>query len=130
MPACSVVYHSIPTSNHNSKKFLYILNLVVYHSIPTSNHNSRTRSCASSIVVYHSIPTSNHNFRKREATPQALFITLFLHQTTTVFMLKCLTIWLFITLFLHQTTTLPLLLRYSSSCLSLYSYIKPQRETA
>ncbi len=37
---------------------------------------------------------------------------------------------LFITLFLHQTTTLVLLLSFTMSCLSLYSYIKPQRNNS
>ena len=35
--------------------------VVVYHSIPTSNHNALTDLNTRKLVVYHSIPTSNHN---------------------------------------------------------------------
>ena len=34
-----VVYHLIPTSNHNHNRMVTLLRLVVYHLIPTSNHN-------------------------------------------------------------------------------------------
>ena len=57
----------------------------------------------------------------------SLFIILFLHQTTTrirdmLFFFK-----LFIILFLHQTTTVHFRVRRFSCCLSSCSYIKPQR---
>ena len=55
-----------------------------------------------------------------------LFITLFLHQTTTFNTTSKRNAELFITLFLHQTTTLWVYILYIISCLSLYSYIKPQ----
>ena len=35
---------------------------VVYHLIPTSNHNGGGNECRRFAVVYHLIPTSNHNF--------------------------------------------------------------------
>ena len=34
---------------------------VVYHTIPTSNHNWKRHFSESAQVVYHTIPTSNHN---------------------------------------------------------------------
>ena len=36
---------------------------VVYHLIPTSNHNGGGNECRRFAVVYHLIPTSNHNLR-------------------------------------------------------------------
>ena len=35
---------------------------VVYHTIPTSNHNSEYGPTTYRPVVYRTIPTSNHNF--------------------------------------------------------------------
>ena len=58
----SVVYLSIPTSNHNDKIGTNIHVCVVYLSIPTSNHNGDTKSNNMNKVVYLSIPTSNHNY--------------------------------------------------------------------
>ena len=34
---------------------------VVYHLVPTSNHNSHFQAQSKSAVVYHLVPTSNHN---------------------------------------------------------------------
>ncbi len=122
--------------------------LVVYHLVPTSNHNSNSLRKSSVHVVYHLVPTSNHNgdgnclicgvlfiilFLHQTTTifhkcfnPSMLFIILFLHQTTTQAICALLLCALFIILFLHQTTTLvavqPILVRCLSSC----SYIKPQ----
>ncbi len=39
----SVVYHLVPTSNHNLQKCFKRLRIVVYHLVPTSNHNRRYR---------------------------------------------------------------------------------------
>ena len=127
-PRCLlVVYHLVPTSNHNSVSLLYISSVVVYHLVPTSNHNPQTipryvfevvyhlvptsnhnigagvRGLAK--VVYHLVPTSNHNVRTNCLVYEALFIILFLHQTTTCFTRQPHTATLFIILFLHQTTT-------------------------
>ena len=55
-------------------------------------------------VVYRTIPTSNHN-RWTSASCSCV---------------------LYIVLFLHQTTTLMLTLMHFLSCISYYSYIKPQ----
>ena len=149
--SASVVYVSIPTSNHNyflslPPALLLFMSLflhqtttwiarcswsrgclclysyikpqqcanvkscdcVVYVSIPTSNHNCPVIVCCCWLVVYVSIPTSNHNRYNCLFRIVALFMSLFLHQTTTVtVMLKCARR-LFMSLFLHQTTTMPL----------------------
>ena len=78
---------------------------VVYHLVPTSNHNKAAIASILDKVVYHLVPTSNHNGRVRPPPYYALFIILFL----------------------HQTTTFPSSLVKMSSCLSSCSYIKPQR---
>ena len=55
-----------------------------------------------------------------------LYIVLFLHQTTTILTLRNISAKLYIVLFLHQTTTFRVLYLILSSCISYYSYIKPQ----
>ena len=143
-----VVYLSIPTSNHNHLLPFVAPVLVVYLSIPTSNHNIRCCLLVAVPVVYLSIPTSNHNPCRGMPHHIWLFICLFLHQTTTIRGLQKRWKRLFICLFLHQTTTLLLVLScrkqlficlflhqtttpspfggWRKSCLSVYSYIKPQ----
>ena len=59
-------------------------------------------------VVYLLIPTSNHNWKCLEVTVRQLFISWFLHQTTTVFYNTTQCHLLFISWFLHQTTTIRL----------------------
>ena len=59
------------------------LSMVVYHPIPTSNHNDRTAHLSTHFVVYHPIPTSNHNLILILFNNSRLYIILFLHQTTT-----------------------------------------------
>ena len=81
-----------------------ILN-VVYLLIPTSNHNRFHATVYQITVVYLLIPTSNHN-RSR-----------YCHHSAP----------LFISWFLHQTTTTPCPSSIRLCCLSLDSYIKPQR---
>ena len=56
---------------------------VVYHLVPTSNHNLGSSRVTAATVVYHLVPTSNHNFTRGESDALRLFIILFLHQTTT-----------------------------------------------
>ena len=58
---------------------------VVYHLVPTSNHNMEFANVGVTEVVYHLVPTSNHNLNARSAEVYSLFIILFLHQTTTLF---------------------------------------------
>ena len=83
--------------------------------------------CASLLVVYLLIPTSNHNLDDREASMIRLFISWFLHQTTTSRSMCGKNCKLFISWFLHQTTTQRSTYRSTICCLSLDSYIKPQR---
>ena len=78
-----VVYHPIPTSNHNKDPLHVVNGVVVYHPIPTSNHNGLVLVSCAKPVVYHPIPTSNHNFQPRLRLLAVLYIILFLHQTTT-----------------------------------------------
>ena len=84
---------------HMKKKF------VVYHLVPTSNHN---RQCAREaggvlfiILFLHQTTTQLVNFFRAIV----LFIILFLHQTTTYGVGNIKYHELFIILFLHQTTT-------------------------
>ena len=77
---------------------------VVYLYIPTSNHNSVLVRCCRADVVYLYIPTSNHNLAGIGVSVAMLYIFIFL----------------------HQTTTCRLVCFISKSCISLYSYIKPQ----
>ena len=80
--------------------------MVVYLYIPTSNHNRCPLIKMMPKVVYLYIPTSNHN-----------------NMTTWLELLL-----LYIFIFLHQTTTCPLFVTDAQSCISLYSYIKPQHQ--
>ena len=56
---------------------------VVYRTIPTSNHNSLLSAHLHLLVVYRTIPTSNHNWWSLLFFTILLYIVLFLHQTTT-----------------------------------------------
>ena len=60
----SVVYRTIPTSNHNQLLVIVIGSIVVYRTIPTSNHNDEDEFNDAVEVVYRTIPTSNHNLDK------------------------------------------------------------------
>ena len=99
---------------------------VVYHLVPTSNHNCFYFSVFPCFVVYHLVPTSNHNTQTCNTAAFSLFIILFLHQTTTHKRATLLRFQLFIILFLHQTTTSFFIIKPLLSCLSSCSYIKPQ----
>ena len=105
---------------------LYIDGLVVYLYIPTSNHNLGMRMMPASSVVYLYIPTSNHNSLVFHCATPALYIFIFLHQTTTTTSRTKDDNKLYIFIFLHQTTTRRLLHSPVVRCISLYSYIKPQ----
>ena len=99
-----VVYHLVPTSNHNLGYQAVNTMEVVYHLVPTSNHNDTGSWNVVAEVVYHLVPTSNHNHSSIVLQLEMLFIILFLHQTTT-----------------------PTLGNASlTRCLSSCSYIKPQ----
>ena len=77
---------------------------VVYHPFPTSNHNWTSPIISPFSVVYHPFPTSNHNSIFRFSRSERLYIILFLHQTTT-----------------NREKS-----RIFASCISSFSYIKPQ----
>ena len=78
------------------------------------------------LVVYVSIPTSNHNTFATDMEEQWLYMSLFLHQTTTGVNIRFVALVLYMSLFLHQTTTLVSATTRFTSCICLYSYIKPQ----
>ena len=101
--------------------------VVVYHLVPTSNHNRQCFVANDTIVVYHLVPTSNHNLQKVKVPSFQLFIILFLHQTTTLSARSDRLRKLFIILFLHQTTTRNEPDQIFARCLSSCSYIKPQQ---
>ena len=99
---------------------------VVYHLVPTSNHNCRVimpRHGRLFIILFLHQTTTR---ALRENLSTSLFIILFLHQTTTRALRVHFSTSLFIILFLHQTTTTALSLLSTIRCLSSCSYIKPQ----
>ena len=57
--------------------------VVVYYHVPTSNHNGLSIIGKAAGVVYYHVPTSNHNQDGRKCAAVALYIIMFLHQTTT-----------------------------------------------
>ena len=100
---------------------------VVYHLVPTSNHNRRSASFNSSLVVYHLVPTSNHNDALNRQMSIRLFIILFLHQTTTIrqrpcWLVSCLSSCSYIKPQQAARRRYP-----CPGCLSSCSYIKPQQ---
>ena len=120
-----VVYHLVPTSNHNRqsrKKPAHRLFIILFlHQTTTKDAGTiNAPRCLSScsyikpqpyngpthrtFVVYHLVPTSNHNKEGETYGREMLFIILFL----------------------HQTTTLQIAIILSRCCLSSCSYIKPQ----
>ena len=101
---------------------------VVYHLVPTSNHNHQTFTMPSTFVVYHLVPTSNHNHQAVCSFLFWLFIILFLHQTTTclrttAFIKSCLSSCSYI-----KPQPIKVSLIFLMCCLSSCSYIKPQRQ--
>ena len=130
----AVVYHLVPTSNHNrySNEYngLTLFIILFLHQTTTSSRVICSIVCCLSScsyikpqqrsacliyenVVYHLVPTSNHNYNSIAFFIDPLFIILFLHQTTTAALGSSSDVELFIILFLHQTTTKELSLPYS-----------------
>ena len=104
----------------------YIYPQVVYRTIPTSNHNSGNLIAVTLVVVYRTIPTSNHNSVNTCVAVRALYIVLFLHQTTTTSLLqprdrRCISYYSYI-----KPQQQSLRYRRLPGCISYYSYIKPQ----
>ena len=99
---------------------------VVYHLVPTSNHNMSITVLSLGrlfiILFLHQTTT----VLKLWQTAARLFIILFLHQTTTMSIVHFYLSLLFIILFLHQTTTIQRIPTPAERCLSSCSYIKPQ----
>ena len=100
--------------------------LVVYHTIPTSNHNPAHHPSSSQTVVYHTIPTSNHNSLALGHSFGVLYIILFLHQTTTLSRmsldrLRCISYYSYI-----KPQRIVASIGTMQGCISYYSYIKPQ----
>ena len=100
-----VVYHLVPTSNHNATPSTHWIEGVVYHLVPTSNHNFKQDSllnrlrCLSSCSYIKPQP-DRHN----------------LHQLP-----GCLSSCSYI-----KPQRYLIILRSAASCLSSCSYIKPQ----
>ena len=144
----AVVYLYIPTSNHNLKSTIYhnvqLYIFIFLHQTTTTVGRScsrlrcislysyikpqqHLRVCLHHRVVYLYIPTSNHNHAQRGGDGAGLYIFIFLHQTTTYSAALMLSTSLYIFIFLHQTTTRTAIICQEISCISLYSYIKPQQ---
>ena len=119
-----VVYHLVPTSNHNECGNFRADGPVVYHLVPTSNHNSHGQRPRSSAVVYHLVPTSNHNGRGPFLSPPSVVYNLVPTSNHNLVMEIGHADELFIILFLHQTTTRESVDISEISCLSSCSYIK------
>ena len=99
---------------------------VVYHLVPTSNHNLNHSTIIGGEVVYHLVPTSNHNYLVARWAVTLLFIILFLHQTTTPSgslrpRRSCLSSCSYI-----KPQPRKVFSSRQMSCLSSCSYIKPQ----
>ena len=77
LSSCSYIKPQLPS-------LLLSIRQVVYHLVPTSNHNFKGLANDVTFVVYHLVPTSNHNVQKTLISDSTLFIILFLHQTTTL----------------------------------------------
>ena len=122
----SVVYPYIPTSNRNGPRWLpspfqlYIL--IFLHQTATPPTPSIYDQMLYILIFLHQTATTlRHSKINLE-----LYILIFLHQTATH---RCCTYYsstLYILIFLHQTATMPTLTIEIKSCISLYSYIKPQ----
>ena len=100
--------------------------VVVYHLVPTSNHNKKEKwkiALKLFIILFLHQTTTSH---MPPSIYPLLFIILFLHQTTTMLSIIFFAHSLFIILFLHQTTTSVLMTFLLVCCLSSCSYIKPQ----
>ena len=80
-------------------------NIVVYHLVPTSNHNYNKKIVPASLLFIILFLHQTTTPMEKAPISRRLFIILFLHQTTTNALRPILEWKLFIILFLHQTTT-------------------------
>ena len=127
LPLCrSVVYRTIPTSNHNffsSVVCRYKLYIVLFlHQTTTVLHLGETIWLLYIVLFLHQTTTLGVSCPANVL----LYIVLFLHQTTTMNPTGWHNLLLYIVLFLHQTTTVFKRMLLLLSCISYYSYIKPQ----
>ena len=81
---------------------------------------------ATPAVVYRTIPTSNHNCKTAHISIVRLYIVLFLHQTTTirsfiVSNISCISYYSYI-----KPQLMAMSVMTTACCISYYSYIKPQ----
>ena len=90
------------TTNHD--KFLFSAGCICLYSYIKPQHLLFSSSIYN--VVYVSIPTSNRNTTGNSKSKNSLYMSLFLHQTTTLFAFLFEHELLYMSLFLHQTTTL------------------------
>ena len=79
----SVVLYLHSTSNHNRCRRPDCCAYVVLYLHSTSNHNPMTLHLLLVFVVLYLHSTSNHNRRGLRISPQSLYYTFILHQTTT-----------------------------------------------
>ena len=100
--------------------------IAVYVFFPTSNHNYGHGHPSCYFAVYVFFPTSNHNARDVDLNLWVLYMSSFLHQTTTRIEEAQSRIELYMSSFLHQTTTPLGIYCNSYCCICLLSYIKPQ----
>ena len=61
MDSQGAVSYLVPTSNHNSSKWLFNFYTAVSYLVPTSNHNLQHKVVAKAVAVSYLVPTSNHN---------------------------------------------------------------------
>ena len=99
---------------------------VVYHLVPTSNHNKQIMIKAEDMLFIILFLHQTTTLEASSFVRLLLFIILFLHQTTTAGAFIISSRPLFIILFLHQTTTHKSVFLLPQRCLSSCSYIKPQ----
>ena len=121
-----VVYRTIPTSNHNNKdpngNFFLLYIVLFLHQTTTSSFSCSFYTELYIVLFLHQTTTVT----PPQETYKRLYIVLFLHQTTTSRRWVSKKRWLYIVLFLHQTTTSATTCLATTSCISYYSYIKPQ----
>ena len=101
---------------------------VVSYSVPISNHNLHYTSQLKQMVVSYSVPISNHNYKSAFSLISALYLILFLYQTTTGQTHHYALPLLYLILFLYQTTTDINTTTSFGCCILFCSYIKPQPE--
>ena len=121
---CCISYYSYIKPQLDVMKFYK--KYVVYRTIPTSNHNRCfVAVCAYQLYIVLFLHQTTTTLSVRFSFVK-LYIVLFLHQTTTDEVYDILHRQLYIVLFLHQTTTRISRRNLPVSCISYYSYIKPQ----